>query len=72
MHQILAELSPFESFLQTFHNILFRGNSVQILFYKRYIYLQITKVMAIRASFFLFFFCFTSFFIRLARKCCHY
>ena len=56
MHQILAELCPFESFLQTFHSILFRGNSVQILFYKRYIFLQITKVMAIRASYFFFFF----------------
>ena len=44
---------------------------MQILFYNRYIFLQITKVMAIWASylfifiFFLFFF-FTSYFIRFA------
>ena len=82
MHQILAELCPFESFcklftvyslqifnaarqlshieaapdksglvlldywfgLKTFHSILFRSNSVQILFYYRYIFCKKLKL----------------------------
>ena len=38
MHQIFADLCPFESFCKLFAAYLFRGNSVQILFYNRYIF----------------------------------
>ena len=62
MHQILAELCPFESFCKPFRSILFRGNSVLILFYNGYIFLQITKLWPYGQVIYLFFFFFFFFF----------
>ena len=70
MHQILAELCPFENFRKLLPAYCFRGNSVQILFYNRYIFLQITESYGHMGKLFVVFF--SSSFIRFAQKSCRY
>ena len=64
MHQILAELCPFENICK-----LFAAYCLEVLVCKFYfiigIFLQITKIMAIWASYLFFFFLF---FIRFAQN----
>ena len=63
VRQILTDICPFESFSKLFAAYCLEVIVVQILVFNRYIFLQITKVMAIWASYlFIYFFFFIIFF----------
>ena len=74
MHQILAEVCPFESFCK-----IFAAYCLEVIVCKLYFIMGIffanNESYGHMGKFFIitfFFFFFTSSFIRFARKCCHY